>query len=93
MKIWLRLVYADGDTLYSCDLASALAMELCFRLFILNLKFGIASTTTLALLLRFYCAFAVSVTIRVILTKLSNRSGIAIQWNGGLRSISILLGV
>ena len=39
-----------------------------------------------ALLMRFYCALAVSVTIRVILTKLSNRSGIAVQWNGGLRN-------
>ena len=36
-----------------------------------------------ALLLRFYCALAVSATIRVILTKISNRSGIAVQWNGG----------
>ena len=29
------------------------------------------------------CALAVSATIRVILTKISNRSGIAVQWNGG----------
>ena len=35
--------------------------------------------------LRFYCALAVSATIRVILTKISNRSGMAIQWIGGLR--------
>ena len=38
-----------------------------------------------ALLLRFYCALAVSATIRVILTKISNLSGIAVQWNGGLK--------
>ena len=36
-----------------------------------------------AFLHRFYCALAVSATIRVILTKISNRSGIAVQWNGG----------
>ena len=32
---------------------------------------------------RFYCALAVSATIRVFLTKISNRIGIAVQWNGG----------
>ena len=37
-----------------------------------------------AILLRFYCALAVSATIHVILTKISNRSGIAVQWNVGL---------
>ena len=37
----------------------------------------------LALLLRFYCAFAASATIQVVLTKISNRSGNAVQWNGG----------
>ena len=30
--------------------------------------------------MRFYCALAVSATIRVILIKISNRSGIAVQW-------------
>ena len=40
-----------------------------------------ASTT---LLLCSYSALAASATIRVILTKISNRSGIAVQWNGGL---------
>ena len=37
----------------------------------------------MALLLGFYCALklAVSATIRRILTKISNRSGIAVQWN------------
>ena len=34
--------------------------------------------------MRFYCALAVSATIRVILTKILNRSRIAVQWNGGL---------
>ena len=42
-------------------------------------------------LLYIYCALAVSATIRVILTKISNRSGIAVQWNKGLRRL--LLGV
>ena len=37
-----------------------------------------------ALLLRFYCAHAISASIRVILTEISNRGGIAVQWNGGL---------
>ena len=43
-----------------------------------------------ALLLRFYCALAVSARIRVILNKISNRSGIAVQWNGGLRKGNIV---
>ena len=37
----------------------------------------------MALLLRFYCALAVSAMIRVILTKILNRGAIAVQWNGG----------
>ena len=45
-----------------------------------NLRFRYASTTTKALLLR-SCRF--TATICVILTKISNRSGIAVQWNGG----------
>ena len=52
------------------------------------MKFRYASIKTLALPLRFYCALAVSATIRVILTKISNRSGIAVQWNVGLRLIT-----
>ena len=43
-----------------------------------------------ALLLRFYCALAVSATIRVILTKILNRSGIAVQWNGGGGALQII---
>ena len=35
------------------------------------------------ILVRFYCALAVSATIHVILTKILNRSGIAVQWNEG----------
>ena len=82
---------------WGCDLATTLAMELrfcCAFISFLYLKFRYASTTTkalllrfycssTALLLRFYCALAVSATIRVILTKISNRSGIAVQWNWG----------
>ena len=30
-----------------------------------------------------YCAFAVSAKIRVILTKILTRNGIAVQWNAG----------
>ena len=43
-----------------------------------------------ALLPRFYYVLAVSTTIRVILTKISNRSGIAVQWYmyWGLRRIT-----
>ena len=37
-----------------------------------------------ALLLRFYYALAISALIHVILIKISNRSRIAFQWNGGL---------
>ena len=46
--------------------------------------------TSTALLLRFYCALAVSAMIRVVLTKIMNRSGFAIQWKGGF-SFSIPL--
>ena len=34
--------------------------------------------------IRFYCALGVSAAFRVILTKISNRSGNAVQWNGGI---------
>ena len=40
--------------------------------------------------IRFYCALGVSAALlaflpfRVILTKISNRSGNAVQWNGGI---------
>ena len=35
--------------------------------------------------IRFYCALGVSAAFRVILTKISNRSGNAVQWNGGIK--------
>ena len=54
-----------------------------------NLKIRYASTTTNALLLRFCCALAVSATIRVVLTNISNRSGIAVQWNGGFIEVNL----
>ena len=34
--------------------------------------------------IRFYCALGVSAAFRVILTKISKRSGNAVQWNGGI---------
>ena len=34
--------------------------------------------------IRFYCALGVSAAL--ILTKISNRSGNAVQWNGGIRT-------
>ena len=83
MKISLRLVYADGDVaatlLRPCRLSYAFVALLY--------PFYIESENSDTLLLppwRFYCALAVSVTIRVILTNILNRSGIAVQWNGGL---------
>ena len=86
MKTLLRLVYADGDVAatFLRPLRWSNAFVALLYPFYIELKFRYASTTTLALLLRFYCALAVSVTIRVILTKMSNRSVIAVQWNGGL---------
>ena len=77
MKIWLRLVYGGGDVADLGDGATFLYP------FYIESEVRFASTTTWALLLRFYYALAVSATIRVILTKISNRSGIAVQWNGG----------
>ena len=38
-------------------------------------------------LLRFFYAFAVSAIILVILTKISNCSGITVQWKGGFRQV------
>ena len=40
---------------------------------------------------RFYCSLAVSATFCVVLTKISNLCGIAVQWNGGLRLVQSLL--
>ena len=50
-------------------------------------RFRYTPTTTWALLLRFYFVIAVSDAIRVILPKISNRSEIAVQWNGGFSEI------
>ena len=78
----LRPCYDLGD-------GATLSLRFCIP-FIQNLKIRYASTTILTLLLRFFCALAISVKIRVILTKISNRSGIAVQWNGGLSSFILL---
>ena len=68
----------------SCDLATTFAMELRFRCAFVSFLYRILNSGTLLLRpRRFYCALAVSVTILVISTKISNRSGIAVQWNGG----------
>ena len=89
MKIWVRLVYTDGDE------AATLLRPWCWSyafvalLHSLNIEseipirfyYDLGAST--ALQLRFNCAPAVSVTFRDILTKISNRSGIAVQWNGG----------
>ena len=74
-------------------------MELRFRCAFVSLLYRIWNSDTLLLrpgrfycaYIYIYCALAVSATIRVILTKISNRSGIAVQWNKGLRRL--LLGV
>ena len=88
MKIWLRLVYADGDV-------ATMAMELRFRCAFVSffniepeipIRFSYDLGASTALLLRYYCALVVSVTTSVILTKISNRSGIAVQWNVGFSS-------
>ena len=42
---------------------------------------------------RFYCSLSVSATILVILAKISNRSGMAVQWNRGFSEhLSVDLG-
>ena len=78
MKIWLRLVYADGDVAAT----SLRPWRWSYAFFALLYPFYIESQNTI----RFYCDIGASVMIRVILTKISNRSGIAVQWNGGLRN-------
>ena len=90
MKIWLRLVYANGDeaaTLLRPWRWSYAFVALLYPYYIeseipMHFYYDLGASTML--LLRCYCAFAVFATIRVILTKISNRSGIAVQWNGGL---------
>ena len=103
MKIWLLLVYADGDvaaTLLRPWRWSYAFVALLNPFYIeseIPIRFYYDQGASTTRLLRFYCALAVSATIRVILTIISNRSGIAVQWNeggggggvsGGLDSIS-----
>ena len=76
MKIWLRLVYADGDV------AATLLRPWRWSYAFVALLYPFYIESEIPI--RFYYALAVSATIRVILTKISNRSGIAVQWNGGL---------
>ena len=93
MKIWLRLVYADGDvaaTLLRPWRWSYAFAALLYPFYIeseIPIRFYYDQGASTALLLSFYCALAVSATIRDILTKISNRSGIAVQWNWGFRKI------
>ena len=82
MKISLRLVYADGDVA-----ATSLrpwrwryAFVALLYPFYIESEIPNPSTTTLALLLR-SCRFCYD---SCHLTKISNRSGIAVQRNGGL---------
>ena len=85
MKSQLRLVYADGDVAATLLRPWRWSYAFVALLYALYLEFEIpicfyydlgASTT---LLLR-SCRFC---TILVLFAKISNRSGIAIQWNGG----------
>ena len=97
MKIWLRLVYADGvvaATLLRPWRWSYAFVALLYPFYIeseipIRIYYDLGAST--ALLLRFYCALAVSAPIRVILTKISNRSGITVQWNGGGGTIRVML--
>ena len=90
MKIWVRLVYTDGDeaaTLLRPWRWSYAFVALLHSLNIeseIPIRFYYDLGASTALQLRFNCALAVSATFRDILTKISNRSGIAVQWNGGL---------
>ena len=64
----------------SCDLATTLAMELRFRCAFVSFLYRIWNSDTLLLRPgRFNCALVVSAMIRVILTKISTRSGSTIQ--------------
>ena len=80
MKIWLHLVNADGDV--AATLLRPWRRSYAFVA--LLYPFYIESEISI----RFYydlgasTALAVSATIRVILTKISHRSRIAVQWNG-----------
>ena len=94
MKIWLRLVYADGDVAatllrhwrWSYDFVALLYPIYIESEIPIRFYYMYDQGASTALLLR-YCALAVSATLRVILTKISNRSGIAVQWNGGAKPV------
>ena len=90
MKIWLCLVYADGDV--AATLLRPWRWSYAFVALLYHFYYGICSSDRLLLRPgRFYCALAVSATIRVILTKISNRSGIAVQWMGGGGGLPIFI--
>ena len=84
MKIWLRLVYADGDVAatllrpwrWSYAFAGLLYPFYMESEILICFYYDLGASTAL------YYALVVSATIRVILTELSNRNGIAVQWNG-----------
>ena len=75
MKIWLRLVYADGDVVATLLLPlrwSYAFVALLYHFYIESefpIRFDYDQDASTALLLRFYSALAVSATIRVILNK------------------------
>ena len=75
MKIWLRLVYGGGDvaaTLLRPWRWSYAFVALLYPFYIesgIQVRFYYDLGASTALLLRFYCALAVSPTILVILTK------------------------
>ena len=95
MKIWLRLVYADGDVAatslrpWRWSYAFVAFLDHFYIESEIPIRFYYDQGASTTLLLRFCCAVAVSATIRVILTYISNRSEIAVQWNGGF--ITVLL--
>ena len=81
MKIWLRLVYDDGDV------ATTLLRPRRWSYAFVALLYPFYIESEIPM--RFYSALAVSATIRVILTKISSRSGIAVLWNGGFKVIIV----
>ena len=77
IKIWLRLVYADGGV------AAALLRPWRWSYVFVALLHPFYIEPEIPT--RFYYGQGASTALllRVILTKISNRSGIAVQWNGG----------
>ena len=84
MKIRLRLVYADDDvaaTLLRSWRWSYAFVALLYPFYIksevpIRFYYDLGASTALL-------PFVFFATIRVILTKISNRSGVVVQWNGG----------